>query len=327
MYVDFSVTETTANFSNKTVTINTNFIVDKTTVTAETVKFFITIDGENKLLTDYVLTCEGKSIKIELNDYPYENDEYYIYMNGVHDRLGRELHEPYMKTVKFSPNIATKLIIQAPEDQAAIKSKKVHVEVTILDDDEYTLKLIDDASDIVLFSESDLTEMLELSQNVVRLQISTDKKFYKKEDIILEEHDSTSSNPYKVTANNVARIGNTLSFDLLFFEDQQYFIRARLESREDEHFFGSWSDMISFIVKSESLLDPTENYMEDMLFSDVIFADEYKELKLLSKTDESCTDQEFYMEFNKPVKLDKDMLTTEDGMIYIGKAYLIRRDL
>ena len=327
MYVDFSVTETTANFSNKTVTINTNFIVDKTTVTTETVKFFITIDGENKLLTDYVLTCEGKSIKIELNDYPYENDEYYIYMNGVHDRLGRELHEPYMKTVKFSPNIATKLIIQAPEDQAAIKSKKVHVEVTILDDDEYTLKLIDDASDIVLFSESDLTEMLELSQNVVRLQISTDKKFYKKEDIILEEHDSTSSNPYKVTANNVARIGNTLSFDLLFFEDQQYFIRARLESREDEHFFGSWSDMISFIVKSESLLDPTESYMEDMLFSDVIFADEYKELELLSKTDESCTDQEFYMEFNKPVKLDKDMLTTEDGMIYIGKAYLIRRDL
>ena len=198
MYVDFSVTETTANFSNKTVTINTNFIVDKTTVTAETVKFFITIDGENKLLTDYVLTCEGKSIKIELNNYPYEDDEYYIYMNGVHDRLGRELHEPYMKTVKFSPNIATKLIIQAPEDQAAIKSKKVHVEVTILDDDEYTLKLIDDASDIVLFSESDLTEMLELSQNVVRLQISTDKKFYKKEDIILEEHDSTSSNPYKI---------------------------------------------------------------------------------------------------------------------------------
>ena len=327
MYVDFSVTETTANFSNKTVTINTNFIVDKTTVTAETVKFFITIDGENKLLTDYVLTCEGKSIKIELNDYPYEDDEYYIYINGIRDRLGRELHEPYMKTVKFSPNIATKLIIQAPEDQAAIKSKKVHVEVTILDDDEYTLKLIDDASDIVLFSESDLTEMLELSQNVVRLQISTDKKFYKKEDIILEEHDSTSSNPYKVTANNVARIGNTLSFDLLFFEDQQYFIRARLESREDEHFFGSWSDMISFIVKSESLLDPTESYMEDMLFSDVIFADEYKELELLSKTDESCTDQEFYMEFNKPVKLDKDMLTTEDGMIYIGKAYLIRRDL
>ena len=327
MYIDFSVTHITANFSDKTITVHTNFIVDKTTVNFNTVKFFITINGENKLLTDYVLTCDGKDMIIELNEYPYEEDEYYIFIKGIRDRLGRELSEPYMKTVSFSPNIATKLTIQSPEHMAAIKSKKVHVEVTILDDDEYTLKLIDDASDIVLFSESDLTEMLELSQNVVRLQISTDKKFYKKEDIILEEHDSTSSNPYKVTANNVARIGNTLSFDLLFFEDQQYFIRARLESREDEHFFGSWSDIISFIVKSESLLDPTESYMEDMLFSDVIFADEYKELELLSKTDESCTDQEFYMEFNKPVKLDKDMLTTEDGMIYIGKAYLIRRDL
>ena len=327
MYADFSVAESFSDFSSKSITIKTNFIVDSTTVTPDTVKLFITEDGKNNLISDYTLSSESKTIKIELLDYPDENDEYYIYVNGVRDRLGREFKYPYRQKISFSPNIATKLTIQSPEHMAAIKSKKVHVEVTILDDDEYTLKLIDDASDIVLFSESDLTEMLELSQNVVRLQISTDKKFYKKEDIILEEHDSTSSNPYKVTANNVARIGNTLSFDLLFFEDQQYFIRARLESREDEHFFGSWSDMISFIVKSESLLDPTENYMEDMLFSDVIFADEYKELELLSKTDESCTDQEFYMEFNKPVKLDKDMLTTEDGMIYIGKAYLIRRDL
>ena len=327
MYVDFSVTETTANFSNKTVTINTNFIVDKTTVTTETVKFFITIDGENKLLTDYVLTCEGKSIKIELNDYPYENDEYYIYMNGVHDRLGRELHEPYMKTVKFSPNIATKLIIQAPEDQAAIKSKKVHVEVTILDDDEYTLKLIDDASEIVTFSDSDLSEMLELSYNVVRLEISTDKKFYKKETIIIDDHTATSSNVYKVSADNIARIGNTLSFDLLLFDDKQFYIRVRLESRNDEHYFGMWSDFVGFRVKAEELLDSSESYLEEMLFSDVIFDEGYKELKVISKTDESCTDQEFYIEFNKPVLLSKDMLEDKDGLKYIGKAYLIRRDL
>lgn len=327
MYVDFSVTETFADFSNKTITICTNFIIDKTTVNFNTVKFFITIDGKNNLLTDYVLTCDGKNIKIELDEYPYENDEFYIYINGVRDRLGRELNEPYMKTVIFSPNIATKLIIQAPENQAAIKSKKIHVEVTILDDDEYTLKLIDDTSDIVLFSESDLNEMLELSVNTVRLEISTDNKFYKKEWILFGEHDAVSSNPYKVSADNIARIGNTLSFDLMFFEDQQYFIKARLESRENEHYFGCWSDVITFMVKSESLLDPTESYLEEMLFSDVIFDDGYKDLKLISKTDESCTDQEFYMEFNKPVRIDKDMLRTDDGLIYLGKGYLIRRDL
>ena len=39
MYVDFSVTETNANFSDKTITINTNFILDKTTVNFNTVKF------------------------------------------------------------------------------------------------------------------------------------------------------------------------------------------------------------------------------------------------------------------------------------------------
>ena len=81
------------------------------------------------------------------------------------------------------------------------------------------------------------------------------------------------------------------------------------------------------MVISESPIDSTESYMDDMVFSDVLFDDGTKSLELVSKTDEACTDQEFYMEFNKPVKLNKDMLTTDDGLIYVGKAYLIRRDL
>lgn len=326
-YVDFSVCETVANFSDKTVTIMTNFILDRTTITPENVKFFITIDGQNKLLTNYTLSCSGKNIMIELNEYPYEGDQYYVFVKGIHDRLGRELYEPYMKTVVFSPNIATKLIIQAPEDMAAIKSKRIHVEVTILDDDEYTLKLIDDASDIVLFSESDLQEMLELSTNTVHLEVSTDNKFYKKEDIYLEEHSARSTNVYKVSVDNVARIGNTLSFDLMFFEDQKYFIRARLESKENEHYFGCWSQPVGFMVKAESLLDDSERYMDEMLFSETIFDEGYKPVELVSKSDESVTDQEFYIEFNKPVKITKDMLTTEDGLIFLGKGYMIRRDL
>ena len=326
-YVDFSVCETVANFSDKTVTIMTNFVLDRTTITPENVKFFITIDGQNKLLTNYTLSCSGKNIMIELNEYPYEGDQYYVFVKGIHDRLGRELYEPYMKTVVFSPNIATKLIIQAPEDMAAIKSKRIHVEVTILDDDEYTLKLIDDASDIVLFSESDLQEMLELSTNTVHLEVSTDNKFYKKEDIYLEEHSARSTNVYKVSADNVTRIGNTLSFDLMFFEDQKYFIRARLESKENEHYFGCWSQPVGFMVKAESLLDDSERYMDEMLFSETIFDEGYKPVELVSKSDESVTDQEFYIEFNKPVKITKDMLTTEDGLIFLGKGYMIRRDL
>ena len=278
MYSDFSVSYIVPNYSSKSLTIYTNFTVDKTTVTKDTVKFCITKDGKNTL-TDYSLSCDGKNIIIELDEFPYEEDEYYLAMFGVRDRLGREQVEPYMRSLSFTPNIGTRLVIQAPQDDAVINSKKIHVEVTILDDDEYTLKLIDKPSDIVIFSESDLDEVLELSVNHVHLEVSTDKKFFKKEDIYIGEHEATSSNPYKVRCENIARIGNTLSFDLQFFEDQKYFIRVRLESREVEHYFGSWSDYVGFFVKAEDLLNESEQYLNDMLFTDVIFEEEYKELE------------------------------------------------
>lgn len=327
MYVDFSVTETFTDFSYKRITVNTNFIVDSTTITPDTVKLFIVEDGKNNLLTDYSLDSDGKNIKIELLDYPDEEDKYYIFISGVRDRLGREFKEPYMKTVSFSPNIATKLTIQAPENQAAIKSKKIHVEVTILDDDNYTLKLIDDPSDIVIFSESNLKDMFDLGEQTVRLEVSTDNKFYRKEHILFGECDFESSNIYKVSAENVKRVGNTLSFDLIVFSDRQYYIRARLELRDNEHYFGSWSDPVGFIVKAEDPMDATESYLEEMVFSDVIFDEGYKELEVVSKTDDSYTDQEFFIEFNKPLRIDKSMPTTEDGLIYLCRGYLIRRDL
>ena len=326
MYSEYTIAYVVSNFSDKNITIYTNFTVDKTTVTKDTVKFFITIDGKNEPI-DYSLSCDGKNIIIELPDYPYEEDQYYLFVSGIRDRLGRELVEPYMKYISFTPNIGTKLVIQSPEDNAAINSKKIHVEVTILDDDEYTLKLIDKPSDIVLFSESDLDEMLQLGTNTVCLEVATDNKFFKKEVIKFGEHDAESSNVYKVRADNIARIGNTLSFDLIFFEDQKYFIRARLESRENEHYFGSWSDVVGFMVKAEELLNASEEYMNEMLFSEVIFEDEYEPLEIVSKTDDSYTDQEFYIEFNKPVKITKDMLKTKDGLVLIGKGFLIRRDL
>lgn len=325
MYADYSVSYLVPNYSEKNLTIVTNFVVDATTVTKDTVKFFIVKDEKHEPI-DYSIKCEGKNIIIELDDYPYEGDEFYLFVFGILDRLGRKLVQPYMRNVLFSPNIGTKLIIQAPENDAAINSKKIHVEVTILDDDKYTLKLIDNPSDIVIFSESDLDEVLELEVNVVHLEVATDKKFFKKEDIMIGEHEASSTNPYKVRCENIARIGNTLSFDLMFFEDQKYFIRARLESRENEHYFGSWSDHVGFVVKAGDPLNETERYMDEMLFTDVIFEEDYKELEVVSKTDNLCTDQEFYIEFNKPVKITKDMLKDENGLVLIGKGFLIRRD-
>ena len=326
MYLDFSVSECIANFSEKAVTIATNFTLDKTTINKDTVKFFKVVDGKNEFITDYALSCNGKNIVIELSDYPYEGEEFYLFAFGVRDKLGRELNEPYMKTIVFSPNIGTKLFIQSPEEMTAFKTKKIHVEVTILDDDEYTLKLIDNPSDIVLFSESDLDEMLQLGTNTVLLQVATDDIFMCKEEITFEEHEAVSTNPYKVIAENIARVGNTLSFDLVFFEDQKHFIRVRLQSRENKNYFGSWSNTVSFMIKSEDIMNASERYLNEMLFSEVIFEDEYKELDVVSMSDDSHTDQEFYIEFNKPVKITKDMATTEDGLVLIATGFIIRRD-
>ena len=88
MYLDFSVSEVIANFSEKAVTIATNFTLDKTTVNTDTVKFFRTIDGKNEFITDYALSCNGKNITIELSDYPYEDEEFYLFVRGVRDKLG-----------------------------------------------------------------------------------------------------------------------------------------------------------------------------------------------------------------------------------------------
>lgn len=347
-YTDFAVCATDADFSTKTITINANFIVDKTTVNTDTVKFFIVKDGVNTPFDECSISCDGKDILIVLNEYPDEGEEYYLYMKGVRDRLGRELHEPYMKSIVFSPNIATKLLIQMPEDQAVFKTKKVHVEVTILDDDNYTLKMIDDSGDsfdVVTFSESEdkpfdltvdeaieivkqssLEEVLELSSNTVCLQVSPEKNFYRVENITFNEHDSVSTSVYKIRADGVARIGNTLSFDLHVDADRQYFIRARLQSREDEHIFGPWSDCINFTVKSEALTSSTEDYLDEMLFSEYVFEDEYEPIEEVSKTDMACTDQEFYIEFNKTLLILDEMERTEDGLVLIGKGHLIRRD-
>lgn len=327
MYIDFSVADVSANFSEKTLSVHTNFRLDATTVNPKTVKLYKVIDEERVPFLDYTMVCDGKDINLVLNDFPYEEDVFYVFVHKVRDKLGRELTEPYMKTVKFSPNIGTELIIQAPSNDVAIKSKKVHVEVTILDDDEYTLKLVDDASDIVLFSESDLDEMLQLSTNTVKLEVSTDNEFYAKESIKFDEHDSVSTNPYKVAAENIARINNTLSFDLIFNEDRKFFIRARLESRENENYFGKWSNSVGFMIKAEDLMTSSETYMAEMLFSESVFEDEYIDLQEVDKTDDSFTDQEFYIEFNKPVLITKDMEVTEDGLVLIAKGFLIRRDL
>ena len=64
MYIDFSVTHITANFSDKTITIHTNFIVDNTTVNFNSVMFFFSIHGEDNDISNIKKAIREGKIKI-----------------------------------------------------------------------------------------------------------------------------------------------------------------------------------------------------------------------------------------------------------------------
>ena len=44
---------------------------------------------------------------------------------------------------------------------------------------------------------------------------------------------------------------------------------------------------------------------------------------------DGTTSQQFYIEFNKDIKFiqDEDSKYSKDGLLYLGKGYMIRRDL
>ena len=52
-------------------------------------------------------------------------------------------------------------------------------------------------------------------------------------------------------------------------------------------------------------------------------------LKVLSYTMDGTTSQQFYIEFNKDIKFiqDENSKYSKDGLLYLGKGYMIRRDL
>ena len=96
-----------------------------------------------------------------------------------------------------------------------------------------------------------------------------------------------------------------------------------------ETYFGEWSDTVTFMVKSDSLLDPSDVYMDSMLFSESLFAEEFIPLEVVDSTDVGFTGDEFYLEFNKDIVVPEEAMTkvTNDGLVCIGKCILIRRDL
>ena len=320
MYNEFSIIDISSNYSTNSFLINTNFSVDKDTVNKDNIKISIIKDEKQIAIDTFVLVPEGKNIIVKFDDYAYADQQFFIYINNLKDKLGRTQHIPYDKFIKFTPNIPTQLNITTPLDQFASKTKAIHIEVAILGDGNNTIQ-VGDASDIAIFNEDG-----SFANNIkMHLQIGTDKSFLNSEYVHIYEHRTESSNPHEVSVHNVEKIGDVLAFDLQVNKDTQYYIKVRMERADT--IFGEWSDTVTFMVKTESLLDPSDDYMHSMLFSESLFVEEYEPLEVVHYSEEGYTDTEFYMELNKPVAVNDDMPVCADGLVYLGKCTLIRRDL
>lgn len=322
MYNQFSIIDIESNYSTNSFIIHTNFSVDHDTVHKDNIKISIIVNEKQIPIDTFILIPEGKKIYVKFDTYDYADQQFFIYINDIKDKLGRTQHVPYDKFITFNPNIPTQLNIISPLDQFASKTKAIHIEVAILGDNNYT-KDFSGASDIAIFNEDG-----SFAENIkIRLDVGTDKTFLNSEHILLQEHRSESTNSFEVSAHNIERIDNVLAFDLKVNKNTQFYIRARMERTET--FFGEWSDTITFMVKTDSLLDPSDVYLDNMLFTESLFAEELPPLEVVDSTDVGFTGDEFYLEFNKDIVIPEEAMAkvTNDGLVCIGKCILIRRDL
>lgn len=325
----FTVLNISMDMITKKIKIETNFSVRENSINNNTIKVMKVIedrDGKElkKIDVNYNFLIDKRDIVIELVDKPNVGTKYYIYVSDLVDKLGRTLFSAYDKYVATEYGVNTKASIITPKDQSALKTKDVKFIIAISDENsENQYRFEESTSGIAIFDEKNITTY------GIRIEISNDVNFYNSEYIYIDKDGiGTSSNTIKFSIIDESTSLGQMSFRLLFDKDGQYYFRSRIE--ETKNVFGIWSPITNVIIKAESLFDDDENYMDSMLFSEELFKEPYRQLEVVGRSEDSYTENEFYIEFNKPIKViidEENKEVSEDGLIYIGKGFLIRRDL
>lgn len=304
----FSVLGAYADLALKQIIIETNFLINPKSVTMDNILLYeVSNDNENHKLTKFFslsLDETKKNIIIQFEDYPKDNSKFFIIVKNLIDKLDRELKYNYDKYIVFSYNIKTKVSINNPLDQSVLKDNNVEFNIATSCEDKEIKYRIEISHDVAFFK----SDSLLLSDN-------------KKEEIILSNNLDYDFIGYDIDSKNIKAL-------IVFKTDGQYYIRARAEKQEN--ITGKWSDIVSFsITTAKSPMQDSSGFLNDFLYSDVLYEEDYKQLEELSSTPDAITNQEFYIEFNKNISFEenKDSQYTNDGLLYIGKAYMTRRDL
>lgn len=304
----FSVLGAYADLALKQIVIETNFLVNPKSVTMDNILLYeVSDDNETHKLTKFFslsLDETKKNIIIQFENYPKDNSKFYIIVKNLIDKLDRELKYNYDRYITFSYNIKTKVKIDNPLDQSVLKDNNVEFNIATSCEDKEIKYRIEISQDVAFFK----TDYLILDTN-------------KKNNAILSNDLDYNFIGYDIDSEKIKAL-------ITFKTDGQYYIRVRAEKQED--IAGKWSDIISFsITTAKSPMQDNSGFLNDFLYSEVLYEEDSNPLEELSSTSDATTNQGFYIEFNKNLYFeeDKDSQYTKDGLLYIGKAYMTRRDL
>lgn len=296
MHSVFNVTSIAGDYSNKTITIQTNYIVDESTVNKQNVKL---VDASSGTTVIYKLSTDKDKIIITLKEWPIPNNTYQVNVTFIKDKLGRDLVYPLTKNIEFKADTKLKARIVYPQNNEAVKREhnlvyfsihQINADETITAKPKPELQKImnlpihnEDVSDnstieAILGVESDIKYHIEFASDIAFSYIV--------KDYISEFTDG-----------------------LIELDNGQYYARARII--EDE-MHGDWSETVTFTVAPDTcehnniLSEAQKQYLDEVFAPVDFFLDDEEDLVIVSKSPNGETLSEFYIEFN--LDLDPDSI-------------------
>lgn len=291
----FNVTKIVGDFSNKTITIITNFAVDKTTVNKKNVKV---VTSESGTIVIYKLSVEKENIIITLKEWPSLDHKYQVNVSDIKDMLGRDLISPLTKLIEFKADTKLRAEITYPKNNEAVIRQHNLVY--------FAIKQLNPDGTITVMPRPELHNSDELPNHTDDSELVDSKKAIVGVESDVKYHFEFSSD---IAFFNVVKDYYSESFTdgLIELDNGQYYMRARIIENDMP---GDWSPVITFIVVSEPneceniLSEAQKQYLDEVLAPVEFFLDDEEEMQIISRSANGETYPEFYIEFNKDIDID-----------------------
>ena len=302
LYNQFGIIEIISDLKTKSIVIVTNFKVDPSTVDFNTVTLYDYSAGKSQL-TDYSLQVDGKNIIITLDDYPGPSTRFYLKVTDIYDALNRKINYAYNDYIKFENEVITTVEVVSPGFREVVNTNIIDVKLKVTD---------------------------ALEDGAYRIQISSDNAFFNILATIvcsatLDELTSDSDSAVSISENTSSE--GEIKFKAEVNHNGQLFIRGRAEKTDSE--VGRWSEMSSFSIYTIPLDSMDTTFLENSLATFDLFPDELQTEPLSANisTVVDVSDEAFFIEFNKAIKLPDEYELDENGYVNLGTIIGFRKEL